>query len=361
MTSRRLFLAFAVFAKFLRGAERATLSPALYPFVDLATELPLTRLTDPGYSSVLPPANANPVPRRGATLLYSCDASGSWQAYRMDLKSGEARQFTDAESLVPSSLAMLANEQGFCYWDESRFMTAPFNTGVARQIYKASASFEPGTGVHVNSDGAYIALIEKRASLYRLRLISMASRTASTLAEANVEIRDPAIRPRRASVLYRREDGLYLANFDGRQNYRLRVANGEVLQAMWSPDGRSVLYLNAPGPGKLNAIREFVPDTNEDRLVAETTQFAAFTRNSDASVFAGASGAKASPYLLLLVRAVKRELTLCEHRASDPSMAAPVFAPNSQQLFFTSDLHGKPAIYRMDIAKLVAETAEARE
>ena len=104
-------------------------------------------------------------------------------------------------------------------------------------------------------------------------------------------------------------------------------------------------------------IREFVPDTNEDRLVAETTQFAAFARNADASVFAGASGSKASPYILLLARAVRRELTLCEYRASDPSMAAPVFSPNSQQLFFTSDLHGNPAIYRFDVAKLVSETA----
>jgi oligogalacturonide lyase len=120
-----------------------------------------------------------------------------------------------------------------------------------------------------------------------------------------------------------------------------------------------VLYLNIPSDShKLRNIREFTPDTNEDKAVADTTQFAAFERNSDASVFVGASGSKASPYVLLLARAVKREFTLCEHRASDPAMVSPVFSPNSQQVFFTSDRDGHPAIYSMQVEKLVEKTEE---
>ncbi len=163
---------------------------------------------------------------------------------------------------------------------------------------------------------------------------------------------------RRASVLYRREVcGLWLANYDGQQNYRLRLAEGETGPASWSPDGRSVLYLNYPAePHKLHAMREFTPDTNEDTHIADTTQFIGFERNADASVFVGASGSKASPHVLLLVRSVKRELTLCEHRASDPRMVSPVFSPNSQNIFFGSDQHGKPAIYSMAVEKLVSET-----
>jgi oligogalacturonide lyase len=115
--------------------------------------------------------------------------------------------------------------------------------------------------------------------------------------------------------------------------------------------------LNYPADRRrLHNIREFVPDTNEDASVADTSQFVGFERNGDASVFAGASGSKASPHVLLLVRAVKRELTLCEHRASDPGMVSPIFSPNSQTVFFVSDRHGKPAIYCMAVEKLVAET-----
>jgi oligogalacturonide lyase len=127
--------------------------------------------------------------------------------------------------------------------------------------------------------------------------------------------------------------------------------------AVWSGDGRTVLYLNFPAsPKQLNNIREYTPDTNEDKPVASTSQFAAFNRNGDASVFVGASGSKASPYVLLLVRSVKRELTLCEHRSSEPRMVSPIFSPNSQRVFFQSDRDGKMAIYAIVVDRLVAET-----
>lgn len=151
--------------------------------------------------------------------------------------------------------------------------------------------------------------------------MNMAKGTAETLSEGEEEIGELIPRPKRASVLYRRGGGLWLANYDGKQNYRLRVAEGGIGPALWSPEGRSVYYLSYPEDAhKLHALREFVPDSNEDLSVANTSQFVAIGRNADATVFVGASGSKASPYVLLLVRAVRRELTLCEHRASDPAM-----------------------------------------
>ena len=122
----------------------------------------------------------------------------------------------------------------------------------------------------------------------------------------------------------------------------MRLADGQAAAATWSPDGRSVLYLNVPSdPPKLRNLREFTPDTNEDKRISDTTQYACFERNADASVFVGASGSQASPHVLLLVRAVRREFTLCEHRASNPAMVSPIFSPNSQSVFFSSDQHGK--------------------
>ncbi len=73
-------------------------------------------------------------------------------------------------------------------------------------------------------------------------------------------------------------------------------------------------------------------------------------------MYVGASGSKASPYLLLLIRAARRELAVAEHRASDPTLVAPAFAPNSQFVVFVSDRHGKPAIYWIAVDKLVSET-----
>ena len=72
-------------------------------------------------------------------------------------------------------------------------------------------------------------------------------------------------------------------------------------------------------------------------------------------MFVGASGSKASPYVLLLSRAAKREFTLAEHRAGDAVTVAPVFTTNNQTILFMSDRHGKPAIYLMPVDKLVSE------
>jgi oligogalacturonide lyase len=183
--------------------------------------------------------------------------------------------------------------------------------------------------------------------------------TATVIATASEPIRDPIPRPRRASVLYRTAGGeLWLAHMDASRNFRLKTAPGRTGPARWTPDGRTVLYLNYPADGRAHTLREVDPDTGEDRLIASTTQFVQFSSNSDASVFVGASGSKASPYVLLLIRAARRELTLCEHRAMNPSEVAPVFSPNSQRVYFQSDRHGKPALYSMAIEKLVEKTDE---
>ena len=127
--------------------------------------------------------------------------------------------------------------------------------------------------------------------------------------------------------------------------------------AHWAPDGSSVLYLHYPEDRRqLNAIREYTLDQDQDALVGKTSQFVHFGVNGDGSVFAGASRNGASPHVLLLLRAAKRELTLCEHRASDPTAVAPIFSADSQRVFFQSDMHGKPAIYRVRVDQFVEKT-----
>jgi hypothetical protein len=103
-------------------------------------------------------------------------------------------------------------------------------------------------------------------------------------------------------------------------------------------------------------LRDHTPDLNEDKRIAPTSQFVAFSRNSDASVFAGVSRNKSSPYLLLLIRAARRELTVAEHRASDPREVTVLFSPNSQRLLWHTDCEGKFAIYTLDVEKFVEAT-----
>ena len=355
--SRRYIL--AALAGLPAFAQRArTVPSALFRYADPATEFPVIRLTDPMYTSLLPAHYGRSLARRGNYMLYASDVNGRMDAYRMDLKSGISHQLTDVDALDPRSLTFTADEREVCCLAGGRLLLVNAGNGRTREVYRVPDGSTAGVGMSISEDGLYATLVEKQgAERDRLRLVRMANGMATTLAEANEEMRDPIPRPRRASVLYRRGNGLWLANYDGQQNYRLRLADGEIGPVTWSPDGRSILYLNYPAdPHHLRNIREFTPDLKQDAAIADTTQFAAFERNADASVFVGASGGKATPYVLLLIRAVKRELTLCEHRASDPAMVSPVFSPNSQRIFFTSDREGKPAIYSMQVEKLVEET-----
>ncbi|MEK7753162.1 MAG: hypothetical protein AAB654_14655, partial [Acidobacteriota bacterium] len=229
-----------------------------------------------------------------------------------------------------------------------------------RELYRAPQGFAPGGGLSLTDDGLYALFVESRQPTHRLRLLPLARGAPATVLEAGEALLDPRPRPRRAGILYRRGDGsLWLVNFDGRGNRKLRTAPGACGPALWSPDGRTVLYLNFPEDRtKLNSLREHTPDTNADALIAPTSQFVHLGRNGDASVFVGASGSKASPHVLLLLRLTKREFTLAEHRASDPAMVAPIFSPSSQRVYFRSDRHGKPAIYSMSVEKLVEQTSE---
>jgi oligogalacturonide lyase len=362
MYSRRFFLAAIPGVCYAASTGKGSILPsAITRYADPTTEFPVFRLTDPQHTSALPPHYARAISHRGSFLLYSSDESGSTQAYRLDLKTGQARLLTDAENLDPACLTLAADERSFCYIDGGRLYSSSLTSLRPRQVYQSPEGYWP-TGLNLTDDGLSAALVEKKDSRCRLQWIRMMDGMATTLVETDREddeISDPAPRPRRASVLYRRAGGVWLANLDGKQNYRLRMADGQAAAATWSPDGRTVLYLNVPAdPHKLRNLREFTPDSNEDKAISETTQYACFERNADGSVFVGASGSKASPHVLLLVRAVRREFTLCEHRASDPAKVSPIFSPNSQNVFFSSDQHGKPAIYRIAVDKLVETTEE---
>jgi oligogalacturonide lyase len=149
-----------------------------------------------------------------------------------------------------------------------------------------------------------------------------------------------------------------MVDLSGQTNHALQLApSAAVGQALWTPGGQTLLYLSTPtDPRQLTTLREYSPDDATDKLVAKTSQFASFGVNGDATVFVGASRSLASPYVLLLLRVARRELTLCEHRSSNPGAVSPVFSPDSQSIFFTSNRNGKPAIYRLHVEKFVEET-----
>ena len=138
--SRRVFLATIPSICAAAGAGKGSLLPsAVFRYSDPATDLPVFRLTDPEHTSALPPHYARAISKKGNFLLYASDESGSSQAYRLDLKSGQARLLTDAEHLDPACVTLMAGDRSFCYVDGGSLYLS--SLGIA-----PAASGVPGSG-----------------------------------------------------------------------------------------------------------------------------------------------------------------------------------------------------------------------
>ncbi len=324
-------------------------------YEDPSTEFEVVRVTDPAASSYLGPVNNLIFSRRGHFMVFASDYGLGAQVFTLNLKNWESKQLTEAARMDRFSISLTPDERNLCYLDENRLMLLPVRGGPSRTLYELAAGSETGVGLGITADGPSAIVIEKKTIL---KMVPLVKGSVSTITESEEPATEPMPRPRRASTLYRTPGGgLWLAHFDGTRNIRLRMAAGTTGPARWSPDGRTILYLNFPAEkGKLHGLRELNPDTGEDKLIGVTSQFVQFGANSDASVFVGASQSLASPYVLLLLRMSRRELTLCEHASGNPGTVNPMFSPDSQRIFFQSERHGKPAIYTMRVEKLVEKT-----
>jgi oligogalacturonide lyase len=358
--SRRAFLAAAAGAGLgaeIPSVKGETFASDVRKYFDPTTEFPVLRVTSPEYdSSFIPSRNRDFLGRN--SLLFSCDRNGPAQVFRVDLKGGEMRQLTSARSLDPNSIALLAGNRSFCFFDGDSLRDANTATLRDKEIYQVPDGFKRTGGVTVSLDRARAYFVERNERQFRLRSLAFA-RTPQirTVIAGEEEITDPAPRPGAAELLYRSGNSIYLTKLDGARKTKLPLPAGWIGAIQWMSDGKSILYLHAPAERQgLHVIREFTPETGDDKLVARTTQFIDFAPNADGSVFVGASGSKAAPHILILVRSVRRELTVCEHRASDPTLVRPHFSPDSQRILFASDRHGKPAIYELAVERLVEET-----
>ena len=293
--------------------------------------------------------------RRSDFLLYWSDRAGTRQLYRLDLRDGDSRQLSDVADLDPLSLTLSPDERTLYYFAGAELSATALGSLRTKVLYKIPEGWAR-TGMTVAADGS-VLFAEGAAGSWRV--IRAGPQHAGPVVQSDREIDLLLARPRRAQFLYRSGGLLWLVNNDGSGKRQLRFEPGQTGEVLWIPSGRTLIYLHIPDdPKQLITLRENSPDENSDKQIARTSQFATVSPNGDASVFAGASRSRASAYVLILLRVTRRELTLCEHHASDPAMVSPVFSPDSQSVFFVSDRHGKSAVYRVSVEKFVEETGE---
>lgn len=321
-------------------------------YADRATEFPVTRLTSPKFASLLAAPGHRVISRRGTFLIYASHRGGAPQLVQLMLATGEARPLTETAALDPLSPALAPDDRSVFYFDGPALKRFVFAGQRETEVYRVPEGWTRGRGFAMAADGARACLVETRDGRWRVRLAPLAPHAEpATAFEADAPLSDPLPRPRHDEILCRDSE-----NFLALSGRRLPLAPGRAGTAFWAGDGESLLYLNFPEGGGQNTVREWVAASASDRLVTPTSQYAAFAPNANASIFVGASASKASPYILLALRITHRELALCEHGSSDAAAVAPFFSPDSQRVFFESDRDGKPAIYMMDVERLVERT-----
>ncbi len=328
-------------------------------YADPATEFEVIRLTDPQWECRLPPLSARAIDRRSRSLLYASNRAGSWQPWLMDLADGQNRSLGAFQEFQPSSLALSGDDKDAWLLEGRSIVAVPLSSPTRRRELARLRDGWTLSGTWAGSeDSTHLFYAEQRGESVEMRRLRLPKGVPDTILEQPGSIGEIQPNPRRATLAWLAGDGsLWAAAYDGTGKRRLDTPPGRVLETEWAPDGQSLFYLLEPAdPSKLNEIREQQLDTRADALVARTSQFVSFGRNANASVFVGASRSKASPTVLVLLRATRREFTLCEHRASDPARVAPRFSPNSQRVIFESDRHGKPALYMLNVERLIEKT-----
>lgn len=329
---------------------------ARYP--DPSTEFEVLRLTDPGYQSLLASAPARSITANSGELLYASTRSGSLQVHLMRLRDGRSRMLTNAGALRAGAQTLTHDDRAILFFDGAELIYSALSGLREQGVARLREGFEWEAGPVTSPDGLSYYLVEAGGGASELRRIKRPSNAIETIASDQRGILNPSPNPRRAMICWRNRDGeLYTSTIDGQQRRKVETPPGKVLQACWSPDGQSLSYLFEPAEtGQLISIREQNLDARTDTLIAKTSQYVVFAPNADASVFLGCSRSKANPSVLIMLRLTRRELILCDHASADPSATAPLFAPNSQRIFYQSDRHGRPAIYAVQVERLIEKT-----
>lgn len=355
--SRRAFIASCSLLPVVAASRRGRVfrsESGIYE--DPATEFEVTRLTNPAYACYLPCPDYRFVSSKRGFLLYSSNRGGSLQVFRLDFRKDRHRQLTDARDLDPSCLALYGKDKRFAYIDGSTIFQGSAGGGRPRELYTAGDDWQLGEGLDIDAEGKEGVFVETRMNLSRLLLLDVKRRKATSVSEQEGLLTRPMLRPNHQDILYRRNGReLWAMDRDGNNRRKLNTAPGELGPVYWTSGARSFHYLSLPETRGKESIREFSIDQNEDNLIVETRQFQSFGPNGNSTAFIGARRAPVSPHIVLLLR-IGRELTLCEHGASEEFPVTVVFSPDSRKIVFGSNRDGQPAIYTMPVDDLVEAT-----
>jgi oligogalacturonide lyase len=327
--------------------------------IDPVTENNLLRLTSLASNNVLPRSSNRFISLRSRFLVFSSDRGGKFAPYRLDLHAGIVHQLTDAAQLDVSSLSLDPTERRLFFIDDGALIELQLINNKRSKLSEGGVT----AFAHLAGPSGLLIVRDRRLQFLDSQTIGPQTIAPQPLADDVDSFCLPA--PGARGCLFARnsdspkEREFWFAPLNHTQKSSpVLLAKGEISFPFWSEDGRSLLFLRRvqQGAAALSEIHQVAVDSRCEQRVSPTSQFAAFAPNRDGSVFVGASGSKAQPDIILLLRSPVREMTICEHHSKSAASADPVFAPDSRRVFFQSDREGKTAIYSIDVQLLVEPT-----
>ncbi|MCZ2155352.1 MAG: hypothetical protein LC114_15850 [Bryobacterales bacterium] len=273
------------------------------------------------------------------------------------ISRGDSTQVAEARDLKPHSLALLRNGKEVVFLDGDTLIRNDVARKRSRDLYRSPEDWRVTGNLLLSHDDRMAAVTEQRQGTTRIVFVDAASGKSREVLRADGGLVPLGFHERYGLLVLNSQQKPVLVGVPNAPRLP-DFPEGDVLQARWDRSGKILIYLLRTQDGGItrHQLMEYDLDQGIHRFIANTTRFATFSANADASVFVGASASKAQPLLLLLLRVTKRELPLMEHRSSDAASVNPFFSNDSQTLFFESDRLGKTCIFSVSMEGLVEKT-----
>lgn len=329
------------------------------------------RLTSPDTSSILPAAQNRSGSTRGHYLLFASNRTGAFAPFRLDLKTGALQQLAECSNLQPRSLALDPAERRLLFLDGKSLREVSLGTKRIRVLR------DNVDGFSVAASGELLLVTQGRLETDRGQVLARHVNAPVELSGERNGCFFLARKPAAGAVPDERGDSADLGAPGESLIPESSIAPSWTRADLWwaqiptagVPSGQPKLLAEgsisdpfAHGDAVLYLRRDKATEIwqtsigGQQQLLAPGTQLGSFAPNRNASVFVAASRSKAQPLLLLILRANRRELVLCEHHASTQCRVSPVFSLDSRRVYFNSDRDGKPAIYSVNVESLVEPT-----
>lgn len=336
----------------------------------------------------------------GNRLLFAGEFDGNRNYYLLDLKKEEAVQLTEGSGDNTFG-GFLSPDDNYLYYvkNERELRQVNLKDLTEKKVYRVPEEWV-GYGTWVaNSECTSLVGIEiaredwvpltdwtifqtfftknPRCRLLRVDLITGESRT---IHQDNSWLGHPIYRPFHDNCVAFCHEGphdlvdarMWLVNEDGTNVRKVKAhAEGEsCTHEFWVPDGSALVYVSYLKNQQDRLIYSYSPDTNTNELIMTMPACSHLMSNYDGTLLVGdGSGTPVDvqdskgytiendPWLYIFDTKQKRQARLTKHNSSwrvldgdrQVTHPHPSFTPDNQQVLFTTDYEGAPALY---LAKL---------